>query len=123
MGLSTRPWNEAAKCTREDCQFSMTKKVLSVQIKESKNVNFFILHGLFIMSLYQLDKQSTKFTIWKYWKGCMKKLRQKQPEHFANNSWLLHHNTAPAHTALSVKKFLATNNCAGTPFLLTGSSP
>ena len=22
--------------------------------------------GLFIMSLYQLDKQSTKFTIWKY---------------------------------------------------------
>jgi len=30
---------------------------------------FFILEGLFIMILYQLDKQSTKFTIWKYWKG------------------------------------------------------
>jgi len=26
------------------------------------------------MNLYQLDKQSTKFTIWKYWKGCVKKL-------------------------------------------------
>ena len=25
-----------------------------------------ILEGLFIMNLYQLDKQSTKFTIWKY---------------------------------------------------------
>jgi len=24
-----------------------------------------ILEGLFIMNLYQLDKQSTKFTIWK----------------------------------------------------------
>jgi len=26
------------------------------------------------MNFYQLDKQSTKFTIWKYWKGCVKKL-------------------------------------------------
>ena len=25
-----------------------------------------ILEGLFITNLYQLDKQSTKFTIWKY---------------------------------------------------------
>jgi len=25
-----------------------------------------ILEGLFIMNLYQLDKQSIKFTIWKY---------------------------------------------------------
>jgi len=24
------------------------------------------------MNLYQLDKQSTKFIIWKYWKGCVK---------------------------------------------------
>jgi len=24
------------------------------------------LEGLFIMNLYQLDKQSTKFTVWKY---------------------------------------------------------
>jgi hypothetical protein len=33
---------------------------------------FFILEGLFVMSLYQLDKQSSKFTISKYWKGCIK---------------------------------------------------
>jgi len=32
------------------------------------------LEGLIIMNLYQLDKQSTKFTIWKCWKGCVKKL-------------------------------------------------
>ena len=35
-------------------------------------LTFLILEGLFIMNLYQLDKQSTKFTIWKYWKGCVK---------------------------------------------------
>jgi len=31
------------------------------------------------MNLYQLDKQSTKFTIWKYWKGYMKKLGGSDP--------------------------------------------
>jgi len=36
------------------------------------------------------------------------KVRQKRPEIFANNSWILHHDTAPAHTALSVRQFLVT---------------
>ena len=74
-GLPIRPWNEAAKCTMEDCQFPITKKLPLVQIKSQNNVaDFFILERLFIMNLYQLDKQATKFTIWKYWKGCVKKL-------------------------------------------------
>ena len=29
-------------------------------------------------------------------------------QNFVNNSWILHHNNAPAHTALSVREFLAT---------------
>jgi len=36
------------------------------------------------------------------------KVRQKRPELFDNNSWILHHNNAPAHTALSVREFLTT---------------
>jgi len=61
------------------------------------------------MNLYQLDKQSTKFTIWKYILGKLhEKVRRKRPELFANNSWILHHDNAPAHTALSVREFLAT---------------
>jgi len=36
------------------------------------------------------------------------KVRQKQLKLFANNSWILHHDNAPAHTALSVRDFLAT---------------
>jgi len=65
----------------EDCQFPTTKKILSVQINSQNNVAdfFFILEGLFIMNLYQLDKQSTKFTIWKYWKGCVKKFDGNDP--------------------------------------------
>jgi len=33
---------------------------------------FLMLEGLFIMNFYQLDKQSAKFAIWKYWKAAWK---------------------------------------------------
>jgi len=36
------------------------------------------------------------------------KVRRKRPELFANNSWILHHDNAPAHKALSMREFLAT---------------
>ena len=36
------------------------------------------------------------------------KVRRKRPEHFANNSWIMHHDNAAVHTALSVREFLAT---------------
>ena len=39
-----------------------------------------ILEGLFTMNLYQLDKQSTRFTIGKYWNGCVKKLDGNDPK-------------------------------------------
>ena len=50
------------------CQFHLSI-IRGQTIKFAK----LILEGLFIMNLYQLDKQSTRFTIWKYCKGCMKK--------------------------------------------------
>jgi len=42
-------------------------------------LTFFDIRGFFIMNLYQLDKQSTKFTVWKYWKGCVKKSDGNNP--------------------------------------------
>ena len=41
-------------------------------------------------------------------KRLREKVRRKRPELFANNSWILHHDNALAHTALSVREFLAT---------------
>jgi hypothetical protein len=35
------------------------------------------------------------------------KVSWKWPELFANNSWILHHDKRPAHTALSLREFLA----------------
>jgi len=48
--------------------------------QESKEMllTFFDIRGIVHLNLYQLDKQSTKFTIWKYWKGCVKKTEMTQ---------------------------------------------
>ena len=41
-------------------------------------------------------------------KRLREKVRRKRPELSANNSWILQHDNAPAHTALSVRELLAT---------------
>lgn len=42
-------------------------------------------------------------------------VRRKRPDLWQNNSWLLHHDNAPAHTSLLVRGFLAKNNTVMMP--------
>jgi len=79
------------------------KKFLLVQIK--RLLTFFDIRGI-VHYEFVPTGQPTKFTIWKYWKGCVKKTETTRS--FANNSWILHHDNAPAHMALCVREFLAT---------------
>ena len=55
----------------------------------------------------------------KYYLQVMRNLReaipQKRPDLWKNENWHLHHDNAPAHTALLVRKFLAKNNTLMTP--------
>ena len=37
-------------------------------------------------------------------------VRRKRPDQWRNNTWLLHHDNAPAHTALLTRCFLTDNN-------------
>ena len=93
----------------EDCQFPTTKKIPSVQIKSQNNVaDFFdireIVHCEFVPT-WQTVNQVYYLEVLE---RLCEKVRRKWPELFANNSWILHHDNAPAHTALSVREFLAT---------------
>jgi hypothetical protein len=65
-------------------------------------------------------KLSTKLIIWKHWSGYMKLCKEKRPELWPND-WILRHDNAPAHKALSVKQFLAQklNYWNGTPTLFS----
>ena len=42
-------------------------------------------------------------------------IRKKCPDFWKNNSWLLHHDNAPAHTSSLVREFLAENNTVTMP--------
>jgi len=70
---------------RQSAQWKTPNSPRPKNFRQSKSrvktmlLTFLTLEGLFIMNLYQLDKQSTKFTIWKYWKGCVKKLDGNDP--------------------------------------------
>jgi len=76
--------------------------------RPNKKVRELILEELFITNLYQLDKESTKFTIWKYWKSCVKKLDGNDPNFLPATHGACITTMHPACAALSVRKFLAT---------------
>ena len=42
-------------------------------------------------------------------------IRKKRPELWKNNSWILHHDNAPAHSSLLVRDFLAKTNTTVMP--------
>uniref|UniRef100_A0A2S2R501 Mariner Mos1 transposase n=1 Tax=Sipha flava TaxID=143950 RepID=A0A2S2R501_9HEMI len=46
------------------------------------------------------------------------KVRRKRPEAWKSKPWFLHHENAPAHSALSVREFLTSKNIPVVPHLL-----
>ena len=69
---------------RQSAQWKTANSLRPKKFRRSKSrvktmlLTFFDIRRIVHMNLYQLDKQSTKFTIWKYWKGCVKKLETTQ---------------------------------------------
>lgn len=54
-----------------------------------------------------------------YYLGVMRRLREsirkKRPELWQNNSWFLHHDNAPSHTAIVIRQFLTKNQTNTVP--------
>ena len=93
----------------EDCQFPMTKKVPSVQIKsQTMLLTFFDIRGIGHYEFVPTGQTVNQVYYLEVLKRLCEKVIWKRPELFANNSWILHHDNAPAHTALSVREILAT---------------
>jgi hypothetical protein len=68
-------------------------------------LTFFYIRGI----IHVPTGQSTKCTMYlEALERLREKVRWKRPELVANNSWILHHDNAPPHTAPFVREFLAT---------------
>jgi len=93
----------------EDCQFPTNKNVPSVRIKSQNNVaDFFDIRGIVYYEFVPTGQRVNQVYYLEVQKRLREKVRRKRPEIFANNSRILHHDNAPAHTTLSVRHFLAT---------------
>ena len=46
-------------------------------------------------------------------------VRRKRPDQWRNNTWLLHHDSAPAHAALLTRRFLTDKSMTGCHILPT----
>ncbi|KAL4154057.1 hypothetical protein QTP88_001890 [Uroleucon formosanum] len=70
-----------------------------VSLGNEGNVNAFVDKNRFKFMDMVFDSISVK----------LERVRRKRPELWENDSWILHQDNAPAHSALSVKRFLAKN--------------
>ena len=85
------------------------QKVPSVQTKSQNNVaDFFYIRGIVHYEFVPTGQTVNQVYYLEVPERLREKVRWKRPEIFANNSCILHHDNAPAHTALSVREFLAT---------------
>jgi len=69
---------------------------------------FFYIRGIVHYELVPTGQTVNQVYYLEVLEKLREKVRRKWPELFANNSWILHHDNAPTHTALSVREFLAT---------------
>ena len=68
---------------------------------------FFDYHGVVHQEFLPQDLTINK----EYYLEVMRRLREAIfPQLWKNNSWLLHHDNAPAHSSLLFRNFLAKNN-------------
>ena len=85
IGDETWVYQYDPETKRQSAQWKTANSPWPKKFHQSKSrikpmlLTFFDIRRIFIMNLYQLDKQSTKFTIWKYWKGCERKLDRNDP--------------------------------------------
>ena len=73
---------------------------------------FFIGRVSFIMSLFHVVRQSLEFYL-NVLKRLREAVRRKRPEPWTNNTWMLHHDSAPAHTSLLIREFLTKHRMGG----------
>ena len=107
MMLRVRPGDKATIKSTEKCIISKTKKARQVK----SNVETMLICFLNIKGLVHFEFVPQGQTVnQQFYLEVLKRLcgavRRKRPKLWWSGEWLLHHDNAPAHKALSVRQFL-----------------
>ena len=73
---------------------------------------FFDVHGIVHLEFLPQGQTINQNVYKDILRRLMRSVREKRTELWETKSWLLHHDNAPAHNALSIRQFLAENNIA-----------
>ena len=106
-GSTNTTLKRSGKVHNGSLRISHDQKFPSVKIKSQKNVaDFFYIRGCVPYEVVPTG-QTTTFTIWKYWKGCVRNLDGSDPNILptTHESCI---TKCTSHTALSVMEFLST---------------
>ena len=103
---------------RQRCQWKSPTSPRPKKARQSKSkvkvmlITFFdvrsIVHNEFLPQGQTISQQVYKEIL----RLLLRPVHEKRRELWQDKSWLLHHDTAPAHNALSIRQFLAEKNIA-----------
>jgi len=81
------------------------------------NVDYFFLtlKASCVRNLFQQDRRWVENYITMFWDDWGENIQRKYLDKWRNNSWVLHHDNAPAHASLAVRQFLASTNTTAIP--------
>ena len=99
--MTSRRWKSASSPTPKKARMQRSQvKVMSI--------TFFDHHGLMHHEFVPQRQTVNQLFYKKVPTHLVNKVRQKRRASWARKTWILHHNSAPAHTALSMKQFLVS---------------
>jgi hypothetical protein len=94
----------------------------SPRLKKAKQVRSYVktMIAFFDLGLvhheFHLERQTMNQTVYITVLQCLQDaVRQKRPHKWSSGTWLLHHDNAPCHAALSVREFLAKHSIPVVP--------
>jgi len=111
VDLRVRHRAEVAEQRVETERFAETEKIMENQIKNRSHVDgFFDCHGI-VHHEFTPEGQTVNAALYvEVLKHLGDRVRRVRPELWEGRRWILHHDNAPAHSALIVRELLARNS-------------
>ena len=91
----------------EDTHFTETDKSKTSEVKCENDARFFDVRGIVHQEFVPPGQTVNQEFYLEVLRQLRENVRRKHPELWRSGDWFLHHDKAPAHTALSVTQYLA----------------
>jgi hypothetical protein len=116
MGLQLWCWNQTTILALEESCFALPQESTEGMLVSERNAACFFDHWGIVLYEFPPECQTTN----QYFYPAVLRRHQdavwrKWPEMWTVGSWLLHHDNALAHTALSIRQFLAKHSIGTLP--------